>query len=49
MGLRKSDIDLNEALVSIERSVVEIGRELVVRRRRPRLVSGHHAAAVPEA
>jgi hypothetical protein len=24
MGLRKSDIDLNEATVSIERSVVEI-------------------------
>ena len=25
MGLRKSDIDLNEATVSIERSVVEVG------------------------
>ena len=25
MGLRNSDIDLNEATVSIERSVVEVG------------------------
>ena len=41
MGLRKSDIDLNEATVSIERSVVEIGRELWSSRgQRPQLVSG---------
>ena len=31
MGLRKSDIDLNEATVSIERSVVEVGGGLVVK------------------
>jgi hypothetical protein len=49
MGLRKSDIDLNEATVSIERSVVEVGRELVVKSRRPPLVSDHRAAAVPDA
>ena len=40
MGLRKSDIDLNEATVSIERSVVEIGGELVVKEPKPQLVSG---------
>ena len=41
MGLRKSDIDLNEATVSIERSVAEIGRELVDQgAQRPQLVSG---------
>jgi hypothetical protein len=31
MGLRKSDMDLNEATVSIERSVVEVGGGLVVK------------------
>jgi hypothetical protein len=31
MGLRKSDIDLNEAAVSIERSVVEVGGGMVVK------------------
>ena len=31
MGLRNSDIDLNEATVSIERSVVEVGGGLVVK------------------
>ena len=45
MGLRKSDIDLNEATVSIERSVVEIGRELVVKE--PKTAAGVRTIALP--
>jgi integrase len=45
MGLRKSDIDLKEATVSIERSVVEIGRELVVKE--PKTAAGVRTIALP--
>jgi len=45
MGPRKSDIDLNEATVSIERSVVEIGRELVVKE--PKTAAGVRTIALP--
>jgi hypothetical protein len=45
MGLRKSDIDLNEATVSIERSVVEIGPELVVKE--PKTAAGVRTIALP--
>jgi integrase len=45
MGLRKSDIDLNEATVCIERSVIEIGRELVVKE--PKTAAGVRTIALP--
>lgn len=44
IGLRKSDIDLSEATVSIERSVVEIGRELVVKE--PKTAAGVRTIAL---
>jgi hypothetical protein len=45
MGLRKSDIDLNEATVSIERSVVEVGRGMVVKE--PKTAAGVRMIALP--
>jgi integrase len=45
MGLRKSDIDLNEAMVSIERSVVEVGDGLVVKE--PKTAAGVRTIALP--
>jgi hypothetical protein len=47
MGLRKSDIDLNEATVSIERSVVEVGDASVVKELRLQLVSGRSRCRGP--
>jgi hypothetical protein len=45
MGLRKSDIDLNEATVSIERSVVEVGDGSVVKE--PKTAAGVRTIALP--
>jgi len=45
MGLRKSDIDLNEGTVSIERSVVEVGGGLVVKE--PKTAAGVRTIALP--
>jgi integrase len=45
MGLRKSDIDLNEATVSIERSVVEVGNKFVVKE--PKTAAGVRTIALP--
>jgi integrase len=45
MGLRKSDLDLNEATVNIERSVVEVGRERVVKQ--PKSAAGVRTIALP--
>jgi integrase len=45
MGLRKSDIDLNDATVSIERSVVEVGGGLVVKE--PKTAAGVRTIALP--
>ena len=45
VGLRKSDIDLNGATVSIERSVVEVGRELLVKE--PKTAAGFRTIALP--
>ena len=45
MGLRNSDIDLNEATVSIERSVVEVGGGLVVKE--PKTAAGVRTIALP--
>jgi hypothetical protein len=44
-GLRKSDIDLNEATVSIERSVVEVGDGSVVKE--PKTAAGVRTIALP--
>jgi hypothetical protein len=45
LGLRKSDVDLKEARVSIERFVVEVGRGLVVKE--PKTAAGVRAIALP--
>jgi integrase len=45
MGLRKSDLDLNEATVNIERSVVEVGGERVVKQ--PKSAAGVRTIALP--
>jgi integrase len=45
MGLRKSDIDLNEATVSIERFVVEVGGGLVAKE--PKTAAGVRTIALP--
>ena len=45
MGLRKSDIDLDEATVTIERSVAEVGRELVIKQ--PKTAAGIRTIALP--
>jgi hypothetical protein len=45
MGLRKSDMDLNAATVSIERSVVQVGGGLVVKE--PKTAAGVRTIALP--
>jgi integrase len=45
MGLRKSDIDLTEAMLSIERSVVEVGGRFVVKE--PKTAAGVRTIALP--
>jgi hypothetical protein len=45
MGLRKSDLDLNAATVNIERSVMEVGRERVVKQ--PKSAAGVRTIALP--
>lgn len=45
MGLRKTDFDLVDGLVRIERSVVQIGAEQVVKR--PKTAAGIRTVAFP--
>src|SRR5215204_5142273 len=45
MGLRKSDLDLKDATVSIERSIVEVGGGLVVKE--PKTAAGVRTIALP--
>ncbi len=45
MGLRRSDLDLDEALVRVERSVVEVGKRLVTKA--PKTAAGIRTVALP--
>ena len=44
-GLGESDVDLNDATVSIEHSVVEVGRGMVVKE--PKTTAGVRMIALP--
>jgi integrase len=45
MGLRRADLDLDQASVSIERSAVEIGTRIVVKS--PKTAAGVRSVALP--